>query len=220
MFTGIVQGYREVIDVADETDLRRLVIDMSAMTDDLELGASVAINGTCLTVTQIHVGDRPGAVGFDVIRETLDHTNLGELRKQDRVDVERSFKVGDEVGGHIVSGHIATTVAVVRIEQSDNLRKLWFAVAPEWRRYLLHKGYAALDGASLTISDLDDSEGHFAVSLIPETIERTRLGRVEVGDRVNLEVDSQTQGVVATVERLFADPDWHERIAGLVTRGT
>ncbi|MEM7218893.1 MAG: riboflavin synthase subunit alpha [Pseudomonadota bacterium] len=213
MFTGIVQGYRRVLGVRDDTDLRGLTIDMQDMIDGLELGASVAINGTCLTVT--HVAP-DGAVAFDVIRETLNHTNLGELREGDLVDVERSFRVGDEVGGHIVSGHIATTVEVVRVEQSDNLRKLWFAVGSEWRRYLLHKGYAALDGASLTISDLDDDAGCFAVSLIPETIERTRLGRVEVGDRVNLEVDSQTQGVVATVERLFADPEWRERVRDLV----
>lgn len=208
VFTGIVQAYREVTEVVDEVDLRRLQIDMHNLTDALELGASVAVNGTCLTVTQV---DGP-SVWFDVISETLKTTNIGALGVGDRVNVERSFKVGDEVGGHIVSGHIATNVPVVSIDQGDNMRKLWFGVEPEWLRYVLHKGYVSLDGASLTVSDLDLGAGRFAVSLIPETIERTTLGRVEVGSRVNLEVDSQTQGVIATVERLFQDEDWRSRV--------
>ncbi len=208
MFTGIVQAYREVAAVVEETDLHRLRIDMSEMTEGLELGASVAVNGTCLTVTRVEGAD----VWFDVIKETLDTTNIGALKAGDFANLERSFRVGDEVGGHIVSGHIAANVPVVQVEQSDNLRKLWFGVEPEWLRYVLHKGYVSLDGASLTVSDLDHEGGRFAVSLIPETIDRTSLGRVEVGSRVNLEVDSQTQGVVATVERLFQDKDWRERV--------
>ena len=208
MFTGIVQAYRPVLDVKEETDLKRLCLDLTDLTDDLETGASVAVNGTCLTVT----GFDAGRVWFDVILETLNTTNIGGLRVGDYANVERSFRVGDEVGGHIVSGHIATTAAVVHIEQGDNLRKLWFTLPQEWLRYVLHKGYVALDGASLTVSDLDSAGGRFAVSLIPETIERTSLGRVDVGDAVNLEVDSQTQTVVATVERLFQDPEWRERV--------
>lgn len=210
MFTGIVQAYREVLQVIEETDLRRLKIDMSGLTEDLELGASVAINGTCLTVTAV---DDDGTVSFDVILETLNTTNIGAVSEGDFVNVERSFRVGDEVGGHIVSGHIATNVPVVSIEQGDNLRKLWFGVEPQWLRYVMHKGYVSLDGASLTVSDLDLAGGKFAVSLIPETIERTTLGRVEVGSQVNLEVDSQTQSVIATVERLFQDDEWRARIA-------
>lgn len=213
MFTGIVQAYREVTQVEDDLDLRRLQIDMHNLTDALELGASVAVNGTCLTVTQV----TGSVVWFDVISETLKTTNIGALRAGDFVNIERSFKVGDEVGGHIVSGHIAANVAVVAIEQGDNLRKLWFGVPPEWLRYVLHKGYVSLDGASLTVSDLDLAGGRFAVSLIPETIERTSLGRVEIGSGVNLEVDSQTQSVVATVERLFQDEDWRNRILPRLT---
>lgn len=208
MFTGIVQAYREVVGLVEETDLHRLQIDMAELTTDLELGASVAINGTCLTVTRIDAD----TVWFDVIRETLDTTNIGSLKTGDFVNLERSFRVGDEVGGHIVSGHIAANIPVVAIDQSDNLRKLWFGVEAEWLRYVMHKGYVSIDGASLTVSDLDLDKGKFAVSLIPETIDRTTLGRVGVGDRVNLEVDSQTQSVIATVERLFQDDDWRQRI--------
>lgn len=208
MFTGIVQAYREVTGLVKETDLHRLQIDMAELTTDLELGASVAVNGTCLTATRID-GD---TVWFDVIRETLDTTNIGRVKTGDFVNLERSFRVGDEVGGHIVSGHIAANVPVIAIDQSDNLRKLWFGVDDNWLRYVMHKGYVSLDGASLTVSDLNLEQGKFAVSLIPETIERTTLGRVIVGDRVNLEVDSQTQSVIATVERLFQDEDWRARI--------
>lgn len=207
MFTGIVQGFREVLAIEDLTDLRRLQLDLSGMTEQLEEGASVAVNGTCLTVTVIDAG----RVWFDVIRQTLDTTTLGGLSVGQRVNVERSFKVGDEVGGHIVSGHIATQASVTTIEQSDNLRKLWFGVPQEWVRYLMLRGFVAVDGASLTISELDLAQGSFAVSLIPETIERTTLGRLVVGDQVNLEVDSQTQGVIATVERLLEDPEWRAR---------
>lgn len=207
MFTGIVQGYREVLAIEDATDLRRLQLDLTGLVDQLEPGASVAVNGACLTATTIAAGH----VWFDVIRQTLDTTTLGQLEVGQRVNVERSFKVGDEVGGHIVSGHIATKVPLHRIEQSDNLRKLWFSVPPEWLRYLLLKGFVAVDGASLTISDLDAAGGTFAVSLIPETIERTNLGRIEVGEDVNLEVESQTQGVITTVERLLEDPEWRAR---------
>jgi len=208
MFTGIVQAYREVVSLVQETDLHRLQIDMAELTTDLELGASVAINGTCLTATRID-GD---TVWFDIIRQTLDTTNLGSLKAGDFVNLERSYRVGDEVGGHIVSGHIAANVPVVAIDQSDNLRKLWFGVEPQWLRYVMLKGFVSVDGASLTVSDLDLDRGKFAVSLIPETIARTTLGQVVVGDHLNLEVDSQTQSVIATVERLFQDDDWRQRI--------
>jgi len=207
VFTGIVQAYREVLAVEDLTDLRRLQLDLTGMVDDLILGASIAVNGVCLTVTAIDKGH----ISFDVIRQTMATTTLGNLVVGQRVNVERSYRVGDEVGGHIVSGHIATKATLARVEQSDNLRKLWLRAPQEWLRYLLLKGFVAIDGASLTISDLNISEQCFAVSLIPETIERTNLGSIAVGEDVNLEVDSQTQGVITTVERLLEDPEWRAR---------
>jgi len=207
-----VQLYALVTAIDDRVDLRRLQIDMSGMVEGLAAGASVAVNGTCLTVTHIVTATDSTLVWFDVIKETIDTTNLGALAVGDRVNLERSYRVGDEIGGHILSGHIAAQVPLVDIQQSDNLRNLWFAIPKQWLRYVLHKGFVALDGASLTVSDLDLVTGRIAVSLIPETIERTSLGRVALGDSVNLELDSQTQGVVATVERLFADPDWRARL--------
>jgi riboflavin synthase len=210
LFTGIVQGLCEVVALEDEPNLRRLSIDLGSLAERATLGASVAINGTCLTITAVK---RNGNIlSFDVIRETLGLTNLGALEIGDLVNVERSYRVGDEVGGHIVSGHITTAVTVDRIEEADNARDVFFRVDPQWMKYLPYKGFVALDGASLTIASVDSSANIISVSLIPETIARTSLGRVVPGDRVNLEVDSQTQAVVDTVERLLDSPDWRERL--------
>lgn len=201
MFTGIVQGLCEIADVGEEPGLRRLAITLGDLSRGLEPGASVAVNGVCLTVT-----GRPDAVArFDVIRETLDHTNLGDLTPASLVNVERSFRVGDEVGGHVVSGHVSAVGRVVRIEQTENQRNLYFRVPAPLMRFFTMKGYVALDGASLTLSHVDPQANEIGVSLIPETIARTTLGRVKVGDGVNVEVDSQTRTIVETVERVLAE---------------
>lgn len=200
MFTGIVQRLSEVVDVKPEGTLVRLTLDLGERAKDLELGASVAVNGTCLTVTSTE-----GTVSFDVIRETLALTNLGEFKVGDIVNTERSYRVGDEVGGHVLSGHVCSTVEVVGIVEDDGRRDIEFKVAAEWMKYIQHKGFVALDGASLTIARVDRDANTLTVCLIPETIARTTLGTVQVGDRVNLEIDHQTQSIVDTVERVLAD---------------
>lgn len=201
MFTGIVQGLCEVASVVDEPGLRRIRIQIGELSQGLDLGASVAINGVCLTATQVEAG----SVLFDVVRETLDNTNLDGLEQGSRVNVERSFRVGDEIGGHILSGHVVGTASVDAVEATENERNLWFRVEPDWLRFIHHKGFAALDGASLTIAAVDASAQRVKVSLIPETIARTTLGAVAQGDRVNLEIDSQTRAIVETVERVLAE---------------
>jgi len=182
---------------------------MAELAEGLETGASVAVNGTCLTVTAVSAD---GHVDFDIIRESLTQTNLGTLAVGDRVNVERSFRVGDEVGGHILSGHIAGRAELAHVEAADNRRDLTFRVPAAWMKYLTLKGYVALDGASLTIARLDPERCEITVCLIPETIARTTLGTLETGDSVNLEVDQQTQTIVATVEQLLADPEWRARL--------
>lgn len=210
LFTGIVQGYCPVLRLDAEANLCRLAIALEDLAQGVELGASVAVNGTCLTVT----GQEPdGVLTFDVIQETLNLTNLSGLSAGDRVNVERSFRVGDEVGGHILSGHVADTVQVARIEQADNLRTMHFSVPSQWMKYLTHKGFVALDGASLTIASINSDANEISVSLIPETIERTSLGRMVVGAAVNLEIDAQTQAIVETVERLIDTPEMVARLA-------
>lgn len=207
MFTGIVQDLVTVTSVRNESNLIRIAVDLGELTQNLELGASVAVNGTCLTVTSVD----QGAAYFDVIKETAVTTNLADLEEGHRVNVERSFKVGDEVGGHIISGHVTATAALADLKIDDHDRVLTFKIAPRWMNYILHKGYVGLDGASLTVSSVDRSKGEFSVSLIPETIERTTLGGLELGEKINVEVDSQTLAIVETVERVLADPAMREQ---------
>ena len=217
MFTGIVQGLVAVVGVEEDENLSRIELKMDDLASNIELGASVAVNGTCLTVTQ--VSDN-GAVCFDIIKETLHTTNLGILQAGAQVNVERSFKVGDEVGGHIVSGHVTATATLSNLRAEGHDRVLTFKLADEWLRFVLHKGYIGVDGASITVSSVDREAGTFSISLIPETIERTTLGQLAIGDKVNVEVDSQTQTIVETIERVMQDPEMRNVMLQQATSGT
>jgi len=210
MFTGIVQGFCEVVAVVDEPGIRRLSLRLGQLADGLETGASVAVNGACLTATAI----ADGVVRFDVIRETLQLTNIGQLCMGAHANVERSFRVGDEVGGHILSGHVSGVATVSRIEEPENERNVYFSVPEGLMKYLTWKGFVSLDGASLTLAHVDAANREIGVCLIPETIARTSLGAIGIGDRVNLEVDAQTQTIVETVERLLEEPEWRARLTG------
>lgn len=205
-----MQGHCPVVGVADKGGVRTLTVALEEFADGLETGASVALNGTCVTATAVSQGN----ARFDLVRETLTLTNLGALRPGDRVNVERSFRIGDEVGGHILSGHVACAVPVSAVRESEGHRLVSVTVADPWSRYLMPKGFIALDGASLTIADLDRASGTATVSLIPETLARTGLGDVSVGDRLNLEVDGRTQAVVDTVREVLRDGAWVREALG------
>ena len=208
MFTGIVQGVCNVVSSETGAGITRIAVDLGGLVAGLELGASIAVNGACVTTTEID----GSLVGFDLIKETVELSNLGELAPGTTVNVERSFRVGDEVGGHILSGHIAG-VAVVSDIASDGGHRLVTVVVPrEWMAYLLLKGFVALNGVSLTIAEVDRSAAAIVVSLIPETLVRTTFNRLEVGDRINLEVDSQTQAIVDTVRAALQDESLLEAI--------
>jgi riboflavin synthase len=200
MFTGIIQGTAEVVDIVEKTDFRTHTVRLPGpLLPGLQPGASVAHNGCCLTVTAIE-GDR---VAFDLMRETLRVTNLGALKVGDRVNVERAARFGDEIGGHAMSGHVMATAAVSRIVESENNRQVWFRTPPGLGKYVFAKGYMGIDGISLTIGEVAGDE--FNVNLIPETLARTTLGTRRTGDRVNIEIDPQTQAIVDTVERVLAE---------------
>jgi riboflavin synthase len=206
MFTGIVQGTAEVIGIIEKDRFRTHTIQLpSSALKGLTPGASVAHNGCCLTVTRID-GDR---VDFDLMQETLRATNLGSLKVGDRVNYERAARFGDEIGGHVMSGHILCTAKVVTVETSPNNHRIVFRLPETWCKYLFTKGYIGIDGISLTISEVAGNE--FDVNLIPETLQRTNIGSREVGDRVNIEIDPQTQAIVDTVERIL--PEMHQRIS-------
>jgi len=199
MFTGIVQGLGEVTNIEDRDGIRRLQVRLPSGRDQgLETGASVAINGVCLTV----VGWNQKGVQFDVIDETLRLTNLGALDIGYLVNVERAARFGDEIGGHVLSGHIHGQVTVTKVVETDANLAVWWHVPEGLRKYVLPKGYVSLNGCSLTVGDTE-RDGQFSIHLIPETRELTTFGRVAVGDSLNLEIDSQTQAIVDTVERLL-----------------
>lgn len=199
MFAGIIQGLCRVASVREQAGIRRLEVALGDLAEELSTGASVAVNGVCLTVSGLNQAN----AAFDVIQETLNSTNLGAIAAGRQVNVERSLRFGDEVGGHVLSGHILGTAQVEAVETGAGERNLWLGVRPEWLPYLHHKGFTALDGASLTIAAVDAQRRRIKVCLIPETIARTTLGRAEVGAAINLEVDPQTRAVVETVERML-----------------
>ncbi len=178
MFTGIVQGTAKLVSIDEKPNFRTHVVELpDHMLDGLETGASVAHNGCCLTVT--------------------------EINGNNWVNVERAAKFSDEIGGHLMSGHIMTTAEVAKILTSENNRQIWFKVQDsQLMKYILYKGFIGIDGISLTVGEVTPTR--FCVHLIPETLERTTLGKKKLGARVNIEIDPQTQAVVDTVERVLA----------------
>ncbi len=200
MFTGIVQGTAEVVQIDEKENFRTHVVKLpEAILPGLAPGASVAHNGCCLTVVTID-GDK---VSFDLMQETLKVTNLGELKVGDKVNVERAARFGDDIGGHAMSGHILCTAEVTKVIESPNNHQVWFRIPEQWTKYVFTKGYIGIDGISLTIGDVAGSE--FNVNLIPETLQRTNIGSRQKGERINIEIDPQTQAIVDTVERVMAE---------------
>lgn len=200
MFTGIVQGTGKIVHIHQPSaDFRSHTVALPEhMAHNLQIGASIAHNGCCLTITQINGNQAT----FDLMAETLAKTNLGSLKTGDSVNLERAARFGDEIGGHPMSGHIIATTPISRIEHSAHNRTLYFRLPPQLAAYILPKGFIGLDGCSLTIGDVTAHE--FNVHLIPETLQRTLFGSRQAGDRINIEIDAQTQAIVDTVERVLA----------------
>ncbi|MGB0895283.1 MAG: riboflavin synthase subunit alpha [Parashewanella sp.] len=199
MFTGIVQATCEVVSVDLHNGIKKLAIELgSDLTDGLAIGASVAINGVCLTVTQLV----NGRVFFDVMEETLQLSNLRTLKQSDSVNVERSLTFGSEIGGHILSGHIHTQATVISISCSDKHHTIELEVDKKWMKFILYKGFIAINGCSLTIGEVNENQ--FLIHLIPETLRLTNLKNCQKGSLLNIEIDSQTQTIVETVERVLA----------------
>ena len=200
MFTGIVQGTGKIVHIHQPSaDFRSHTVALPEhMAHNLQIGASVAHNGCCLTITQINGNQAT----FDLMAETLAKTNLGSLKTGDSVNLERAARFGDEIGGHPMSGHIIATTPISRIEHSAHNRTLYFRLPPQLAAYILPKGFIGLDGCSLTIGDVTTQE--FNVHLIPETLQRTLFGSRQVGDCINIEIDAQTQAIVDTVKRVLA----------------
>ena len=192
MFTGIVEELGEVVAIEDLGDAARLTVRGPQVTADARNGDSIAINGVCLTVTST----TDDTFTADVMRETLDRSSLGAVKPGTPVNLERSVRLADRLGGHLVQGHVDGTGELISRTPAEHWDVVRVSVPPELTRYVVHKGSITVDGISLTVSALSPSLGEgagaapwFEVSLIPETLKRTTLGTKQPGDPVNLEVD-------------------------------
>lgn len=203
MFTGVVEAVGTVSRVEtaprrhpDGAVAFRLDIDLGAVAEGLRLGASVAVNGACLTLAEQH-----GPVGgFDVVPETWRRTTLSRLHVRDPVNLERSLRVGDPVDGHFVQGHVEGLGIVERVERPQGEWLLWVQTNAALMPAIIPKGSVALDGTSLTIVDV--VENRFSVALVPTTLERTVLARRRPGDSVNIETDVLARLLVRRLEAL------------------
>jgi len=199
MFTGIVQELGEVAAIKRYGDAARLTIRGS--TRDVELGESIAVNGVCLTVA----GILDGTFTADVMGETLNRSGLGQLTEGAPVNLERSVRLADRLGGHLVQGHVDATATIVSRRQAGHWDQVRIGLPRSISRYVVEKGSIAVDGVSLTVSALSppgrEDDAWFEVSLIPETLKRTTLGTRQPGDTVNLEVDV----IAKHVERLLLE---------------
>lgn len=206
MFTGIVQTKAKIKKISHSSSLTHYVIALASPSlRGLEIGASVSVQGICQTVVSIE----NDTVAFQAIQETLACTTLPFWKEGDWVNIERSLKMGDEIGGHLLSGHIIGVASIQSIEHPSKEQSIvTLKCDPKWMKYLLPKGYIALNGVSLTLGKTDPS-GWFTVNLIPETRRITTFGDASIGDKVNIEIDSQTQTIVDTVERVLQSKKYH-----------
>jgi riboflavin synthase len=197
MFTGIVEELGTVVDVVGGAESAQLTLDGPLVTQDAAHGASIAVNGVCLTVVE----HGAGRFSVDVMAETLARSSLGGLRAGDRVNLERAMAASSRFGGHIVQGHVDGTATIVERTPGDRWEVVRFTLPAALARYVVEKGSITVDGVSLTVSALDDAT--FSVSLIPTTLALTTLGHRAVGELVNLEVDV----LAKYVERLITSKE-------------
>jgi riboflavin synthase len=196
MFTGLVQTLGTVHSVVDSHGGRTLTIAEPTLAPKLELGESIAVNGACLTVVSLD----GGAFSFQVGPETLAKTNLGQLEPGRRVNLERALRMGDPIGGHIVTGHIDTIGKILEKQRDGDWLNVKFSIPPEFGDLLVPKGSVAVDGVSLTVVDAKDE--WFSVMIIPYTRDHTTLGLKEPGDAVNLEFDLLAKHVRKLIQNM------------------
>ena len=183
MFTGIVEELAQVKKIKTKKQGIRYTISANTVLDDLEIGDSICINGVCLTVTE----QQKDMFSLDIIEETLDKSNLGELKENDYVNLERAMKASDRFGGHIVQGHVETQGVILEKQIEDDEARISVCLDPEWMRYCIPKGSITLDGVALTIASIN--KNIIEIALIPHTLENTTLGLKDKSDTLNVETD-------------------------------
>lgn len=201
MYTGIVQGLEQVIEIQQGDGFVSLIMtNQKQFFDDVFIGASVAINGVCLTVTTID--SALNQVHFDVSHVTLALTTLKHLQAGDAVNIERSAKVGAENGGHNLYGHIEGTALVKALEQRGETYHIDIQIPQGNIKYFFLKGFIGLNGCSLTVNRVDRDSSEISIDLIPETLRLTTWKDIKVGDEVNYEIDQMTRTLVDTLENI------------------
>ena len=199
VFSGIVHSTGTITQASKNKDSLTLEVESSSdFVADLQIGASVCVDGVCLTVTSV----TDTLMSFDLIIETLRSTTFDKVKISEQVNLERSIKFGDEIGGHILSGHVSDTLSIDKISKTDENYVLTFKTSPDIVKYIFPKGYVAINGVSLTVGDVSREENLFNVYLIPETLRRTNLSNKLVGDLVNVEIESQTRNTVDTITQI------------------
>jgi riboflavin synthase len=197
MFTGLIKALCTVKLVRASAGGMELRVDLAVLADSVQAGESIAVNGACLTVTEL-VGS---VASFDVSGETLEKTTLGGLRSGSEVNVELALSGAERFGGHMVQGHVDGVGEVKSIDKKGKFRDMRFSVSRELLSEIVVKGSVAVDGISLTVVDIN--EDSFGVALIPETLERTTLGRAKVGEKVNIETDVIVKAVQRQLEQML-----------------
>jgi riboflavin synthase len=198
MFTGIISDVGEVIEMRQDGERNRLTIASAYPTRSIDVGASIANSGACLTVVGVEPHRVGSAIAYDVGAETLAVTTLREWRVGGRVNLERALKVGDELGGHMVSGHVDGIAEIVARRDFDGMAHFTFRAPKGLAKFIAVKGSVALDGASLTVNAVDGDK--FEVLLIPHTLQVTTWGERKAGDKVNIEVDQMARYAARLME--------------------
>lgn len=186
MFTGIIEGLGNIISFDKKTNNRsaaKMKINIGKIAKGLKIGDSVAINGVCLTAVSIS----KGITEFEMVGETIKKTNLGSLERGDKVNIERSLKIGERLEGHFVLGHVDGIGIISKIEKQSNQIQIWMKLPKELSKHVIKKGSITVDGISLTVVDM--LKDKFSVSIIPHTMQITNLSYKKVGDKVNIETD-------------------------------
>jgi riboflavin synthase len=195
MFTGIIRERGKIVSISNKGTME-LVIELKKKLKKVKIGSSIAINGVCLTVTKISGSQ----YCFDVVEETLRCTNFASLKKGQAVHVEPSAQFGDEIGGHVLSGHISTIATCVSRESVGSSAVFVFSLEKKWIQYIVEKGFLALDGCSLTVHHINTKKHCFSFSCIPETLRSTHFQNLKKGDTVNVELDPSALLLVETVK--------------------
>jgi len=197
MFTGLIEAVCTVMSVRRSESTMLLTIDLGELAGDSKIGDSIAINGVCLTIARLE----GGIATFELSGETLARSTLNKLKPSSQVNVERAIKAADRFGGHFVQGHIDGTATIKTIDKHGRFADMKFAAEPGLLNAMVVKGSVAVDGISLTIASIEQNS--FTVALIPETLNKTTLSKVKIGDEVNIETDIIVKTIKTQLEKIL-----------------